>query len=255
MAVDVVVVNYHTDDLLQDFISSYMEHRFPDCTLTVVNVESNGMHNVFLGANRMELINLPTNVGYGKACNIGAALGRNAAILLANSDTLLTDGFKECYDNLMAHGDWGILGPRQVNEFGNITAGGIGVLGSANQQIGWNQLDQGQFSSVLTDRPFVSGSLLFVKRVAWDTMTDCPLFQQAEPEAIGAFIHTPHYFEDTWLGYHASAHGYQNVFYGPVQMIHLWHKSSPLGGHADNQFLNSQAIYRRACQIHGIQGE
>lgn len=252
MAVDVVVINYHTDDLLRDFIDSYGGVKFDGCTLTVVHVESATHFGPWMQLCDTDL-HFRENIGYARACNAGAR-GSNDAILFANADTLLSGDFKECYHALMGSSDRGILGPRQVNEHNQITAGGILPLGSHNQQRGWNESDYGQYSDIL-ECPFIAGSLLFVKRSVWEELASCPFFKEAEPEAEGAFIHTRHYFEDTWLGYHARAHGYKCIYYGPAKMTHLWHKSSPIGGIGEQAWAESQARYRRACEIHGIAHE
>jgi GT2 family glycosyltransferase len=254
MGVDVVVINYHTDDLLHSFIDSFATHCWSgECKLTVVDVGvDQDSETLTPDPWGMNWISTRENVGYGQACNTGAAVGTNDVILLANADTLLSDGFKECYDTLMAHDDWGVLGPRQVNEMNQITAGGIFGSDRAPQQRGWNQLDNGQFSDVRDDAITISGSLYFIKRSLWVELTKCPLYKEAAPEAMGAFLPTKHYFEETFCSYHARSHGYKCVYYGPVQMMHYWHKSSDYGGWADRQFNESQATHRNACQIHGI---
>jgi hypothetical protein len=257
MAVAVVVVNYKTYDLLSTFVESYHRVKFEGCTLTIVDV---GASVTAFGHGDPTVdhdfyVSEQENIGYARACNLGAAFSpQNDVILLANADTLLSDGFKECYGALMAHDDWGVLGPRQVNEFNQITAGGIKRLGQGNQQRGWNEFDVGQFNDVF-ECPFISGSLMFIKRRVWKELTDCSFFKQVEPNAIGANIHTRHYFNDTWLGYHTEAHGYKNIFYGPVQMTHFWHKSSPVGGYGEQNWAHDQTLYRQACVFHGIQGE
>jgi GT2 family glycosyltransferase len=257
MRVDIVVVNYKTPDLLLNFLRSVRDlvdrHQ---TTLTVVDVcpnQSFSTNGEYLGNGLY--IQFDENVGYGRACNIGASGGEFDVILLANADTLLTDGFKECVDQLMAHEDWGVLGPRQVNEQGRITAGGIFGYDQSPTQRGWNEADYGQYSDIRDDALSVSGALYFIKRSVWHELTKCPLFQQSQPDSVGAFLETPHYFDETFCSYHARAHGHKVVYYGPVQMTHLWHKASEHGGWADQQFVRSQAMHREACAVHGIECE
>lgn len=254
---NIVVVNYKTPDLLEDFIRSAVKFAPSNrTTLTVVDIcpERHIDPGVDCG---LLYIPLKENVGYAQACNIGAQGqdGNGEVILLANADTLLSDGFEECIDQLMTHDDWGVLGPRQVNEHGLITAGGIFGTEQSIGQRGWNDADMGQYSDVREDAKTVSGSLYFIKRTLWDELTQCPLYQEAEPGAVGAFLHTPHYYEETFCSYHARAHGKKCVYYGPVQMTHLWHRASVHGGWADQQFQPSLEMYRRACEIHGIEHE
>lgn len=246
MAIDVVVVNYRTSKELEDFCSSYERHHFEGCTLTVVDVDP------FDHRQLNDRIMLPENVGYGRACNIGGQHGSNDVVLLANADTFITEGSLEhCYKALLSHDDWGVLGPRQVNEHGQITAGGIFGHPAQPSQRGWNEYDVNQYADVRDDALTVSGSLYFIKRKVWQELTDCSIYQEYQPGAVGPFLHTPHYFEETACSYHARAHGYKCVYYGPVQMIHFWHRASPHGGWADHQFAHSQAMHREFGAKHG----
>jgi GT2 family glycosyltransferase len=76
--------------------------------------------------------------------------------------------------------------------------------------------------------------------------------QQYQPGSIGAFINTPHYYEETCCSYHARAHGYKIVYYGAVKMTHLWHRASEHGGWADKQTEISKAMMRDFCALHSI---
>ena len=256
MAVDVVVVNYRTPDLLADFIDSYERSAFEGCTLTVVDVTPVSESETALVMERDSVdsyIYLPDNCGYGRACNLGAEYGVNNAILLANSDTLLTPQLAECHVALLAHDDWGILGPRQVNEQNVLTAAGIFGDNRDPRHRGWREHDFGQYADVRDDAVTVSGSLYMIKRAVWDQLTTCLLFQEIAPDEPGAFLPTRHYYDETWCSYHARAHGWKCVYYGPAKMTHLWHASSPKGGAVDQQMPVAQRKFREACAHHGIE--
>ena len=256
MAVDVVVVNYKTPGLVRQFCESYESVAFPGCTLTIVDVGSEfDLAQRFSDLSPYRHVRETKNVGYGAACNLGGAVGTNDAILFANSDTILKPGFEECYKALQFFDDWGLLGPRQVDEHGRLTAGGVFGSARAPQLREWHKPDVGQCSDIRPDAVSVAGSLVFMKRRVWDELTLCPLFRRAQPNSSGAFLETPHYFEETYMAYHARAHGYKCVYYGPVKMIHLWHRSSTHGSWADNQFGVSQQLFRQACRFHRIECE
>ena len=250
MALDVVVVNYRTPDLWRDFISSYERERWQGCTLTVVDVDPVGPLFTLPEVVDQQIV-IDSNCGYGRACNEGAAVGTNEAILLANPDTLLR-GVQECFDVLMEHEAWGVLGPRQVDEEGLITAGGVAGHPCSPVQRSWREPDRGQCTDVVSVVT-VSGALYFIKRNLWQALTNCPTFQSVQPGAKGAFLETTHYYEETWCSYHARHHGYECVFYGAVTMTHHWHRASPHGGWADQQFGISQARFREACSAHSIE--
>lgn len=252
MAVDVVVVNYKTPDLLAEFCGSYEREKWEGCSLTIVDVTFDSPYPAQIADKHdAEFVLFNENVGYARACNAGACNGFNDVILLANADTVL-NGLKECYDALKSFDDWGILGPRQVNEFNQITAGGIFGHDRSIGQRGWNEIDRGQYSDVREDAKSVSGSLYFIKRSVWQELTYCQYMQEAYPGIEGAFIPTPHYYEETCCSYHARAHGYKVVYYGPVQMIHHWHKASEHGGWADMQVEKSKHMMRAFCASHSI---
>jgi GT2 family glycosyltransferase len=253
MAVDVVVVNYHTPDLLLDFINSYHWARFEGCTLTVVDVDTGAGNSVAVEERDMVTIGVHDNIGYARACNQGALNGENDVILLANADTLLKPGgLKECHDALISVDDWGVLGPRQVGRHNQITAGGIFGTDTNIGQRGWNEPDNGQYSDIRDDAKSVSGSLYFIKRKLWEELTNCPSYQEFTGGAQGAFLPTNFYYEETACSYHARAHGYKIVYYGPVQMIHYWHQSHPHGDWADMQAESSKQMMRAFCRAHGI---
>lgn len=253
MAVDVVVVNFYTDDLLKDFVKSYAKSSFDGCTLTVVDVGIED-HRGFGVWQEIEYryIGFQENIGYARACNAGAEHGQNDVILLANADTLLTKDLKACYYALIHQESWGILGPRQVDDNNRITAGGIFGTDTNIGQRGWQEPDSGQYSDIRDDAKSVSGSLYFIKRSLWEELTNCEYMQRYSPDIKGAFIETPHYYEETCCSYHARAHGFKVVYYGPAKMVHLWHRASPHGGHADQKVEESKAMMRDFCRQHSI---
>lgn len=253
MAVDVVVVNYKTPDLLENFKKSYFNNAWDGCTLTVVDVEV-GEDSWSRG---QRLLRTKDNIGYARACNLGASFGRNDVILLANADTELSDGFRECYEALVQNDDWGVLGPRQVNEHNQLTAGGIYGTNRAKRQYHWNEPDQGQASQI-EEAVTVSGSLYFIKRKVWDLLTECVFYQslfEDNEKPTGAFLPTQHYFEETWCSEHAREHGFKVIFYGPVKMLHLWHRAHPHNSWQDKEFGRSLTLYREAALAHGMEHE
>jgi GT2 family glycosyltransferase len=252
--VDVVVVNYRTPyDLKKcmETLSAYPPSE--PSTLTVVDVASNNRNVAF----KSELgdavtIGTSTNIGYGRACNLAATRGADEIIGFFNADVEFTpDALDRCIEALTSNDDWAILGPCQIDERNLIRHAGIFGSLERPKHRGWNTLDYGQYSDV-RDAVTVSGSAFFIKRKVWVELTDCPLFQHVAPDAQGAFLPTPHYYEETWASYHAQAHGYRVVYYGPVTLIHKWHRASKVGGWAEKQMPKSRKIFRHACDAHGI---
>lgn len=257
-ALDSVVVNYQTPRDLEDFLASYNTHPpFWQGGLTVVNVAPTDRDRDvvagWLGKFDFSVIEFADNVGYARACNRGAMEGEGDMLALFNADVVVTpDSLTFCYEALAAEPTWGVLGPRQVNEHNQLV--GCGIFGDPRRpvQAAWMQTDRGQCGAIREDALTVSGSAYFVRRDVWQGLADCPLYRRAAPDAEGAFLPTPHYYEETWCSYHARAHGLKAVFYGPVSMVHKWHRASPLGGPADQRMTEARTIYQRACRMHRI---
>lgn len=205
--VDVVVTNYRTAGDLSAFLASLhgWEPEVPH-DVVVANVSPTRrdvqVASAWLeapGRERRTVVPFADNVGYARACNRGASLGRREVVALFNADVRLTPGALDtCYDALIAHPSWAILGPRQVDDEGRLTAAGIFGTNTAPRHRGWHEVDRGQYTDVRPDAVTVSGAAFFVRRAVWDELTACPIFAAtAEPPPEGAFLQTPHYYEET----------------------------------------------------------
>ena len=253
---DIVVVNYHTAPDLGRFLDTLEQHPpSPPWTVTIVDVETSPRRDedVAWAGGTLRVIGVAENIGYGRACNLGATFGHEDVIALFNADVEITAGSLDtCAHALRQRDDWAILGPCQVDTANRIRHAGIFGTLACPKHRGWNEHGHGQHRDVRDDAVTVSGSAFFVKRKVWNELTDCPLYQEVAPGAEGAFLPTPHYYEETWASYHAQAHGYAVIYFGEVTMIHKWHRASKVGGWADQQMPVSRQMFRRACDGHGI---
>lgn len=287
---DAVVVNYRTPDDLEGFLASWHAHAPDWCNLTIVNVDPTEQDvdiaksyasfqvdvvgdalvgtsfddPVFVAVPRRLVSqaaitycryhSYPVNVGYAYACNHAVVDSEADVFAFFNADTRILPGSIEpLYFNLMTHDDWGVIGPRQVDDDGKLTHAGILGTNQKPQLRGWMKRDNPAFCDVRDDAVSVMGSAYFVKRKCWEQLTLCTDFQEQHPGTPGAFLPTQHYYEETWVSYHARAHGWKVVYYGLSKMIHRWHKASPVGGQADAQFRPSQKVFRAMCDRHGIE--
>lgn len=255
MAIDIVVVNYKTPADLRQFLESLAANRpTVPATLTVVDVEAAAYEGGLTGPGiPARWLVTADNIGYARACNMGASAGEHDVIALFNADVEVTAGsIDRCHDALLAEDDWAVLGPRQVDRAGRLRHAGIfGTLAHPSHR-GWAEPDVGQYVDV-REAVTVSGSAYFCKRAVWGQLTSCPLYQDMAPGAQGAFLPTAHYYEETFCSYHAQSHGHIVVYLGSVTMTHKWHRASPLNGWADQQVAASRAYFRAACDHHGIE--
>jgi GT2 family glycosyltransferase len=251
---DIVVVNYRTYRDLYRFLDSV--NRYPPLlpsTLTVVDVEAPTHEEHFPWAGGQgRWVCTEDNIGYGRACNMAGAEGTADIIGLFNADVEVTSGsLKACASALAGHTDWSILGPCQIDSENRIRHAGIfGTLSSPAHR-GWGEINRGQYTDVC-DAVTVSGSAFFVKRRAWNELTQCPVHRSVAPGERGAFLPTPHYYEETWATYHAQAHGMRVIYFGSTTLVHRWHQASPIGGWADQQMPVSRKMFQSACDEHGI---
>jgi hypothetical protein len=151
-----------------------------------------------------------------------------------------------------------ILGPKQRDEQGYITHAGIIGTNTEPKHRAWREPDPQD--TAYRDRiecVTVSGSAYFVRREVWDALTNNEKYREIYPDAIGAFLPTPHYYEETWCSYFARHLGYNVVYDGSVSIGHSWHASTPKPGqgvsHADSYFPISREIFRKACDHIGIE--
>lgn len=258
--IDIVVVNYQTPEDLRGFCASLFTH-LPEtpCTLWIMNNDPNDIDSktaqVCQANSNVEDCRIleGENIYYSGACNVAAAASGREVIAFFNADTRFLAGtVDKCYRALMDNPEWGVLGPFQRGDRGEVTHAGIfGTLKSPAHR-GWaaRLKDPSEFYDV-QEAVTVSGSAYFTKREVWDKLTNCELYAEMFPN-VGAFLPTTHYYEETWYSYHAQAHGYKVVYFGEAQMIHRFHKSSPQGGWADRQMPASRKMFRAMCDHHQI---
>jgi GT2 family glycosyltransferase len=264
--IDLCVVNYNTKPLLERLLNT-LHNDFTTngkvWSLHICDNDSKDGSFEWLEEHKDEyyITNAwkKQNIGYSAACNFMASVTHGNIIGLLNADVWLTSQDLIDIDNIFYNNpDIHILGPKQRNEEGYITHAGIVGTNTSPRHRGWMVHDVDDI--LFKDRQAcvtVSGSAYFIRREVWDALTNNEKYRQLYPDAIGAFLPTPHYYEETWCSYFARHLGYNVVYDGSVSIGHSWHASSPKPGegysHADAQFKVSQDIFRKACDYIGIE--
>lgn len=258
-SLDTVVCNYRTAADLAAFLHSYMECPPAEGTLSVANVcpttaDLEVVRRAEAEGLKLEHQVYEANVGYARSCNELGARGSSDVVAVFNADVILKAGALDtCAGMLMADPQWGILGPRQVDEHNRITAGGIFGTSEHPFMRGWREADRGQCNDIRDDAVTVSGAAMFIKRSLWDALLACPTYNEVAPDALGPLLPTQHYYEETFCCYHARYHGFRCVYLGSVGIVHRWHASHPQGSEVDRVVLpSSRAYFRAACDTHGM---
>lgn len=258
--IDLCVVNYNTKALLQRQLNTlHSDYKQNVWSLFIADNDSTDNTDSWLKQNmnnyEVDTYVKNSNIGYSAACNQLASKGQSDIIALLNADTWFTTAdISAIQDAFDSDPSIHILGPKQRDENGYITHAGIFGSNTSPKMRGWREhdpLDQ-KYRDRLTCVT-VSGSAYFIRRDVWNNMTNNAKYREMVPDATGAFLPTPHYYEETWCSYFARHLGYNVVYDGSISIGHSWHKSSPVGGEADQKFRISQKIFRDACDYLGIE--
>lgn len=204
--IDIAVVNYNTkiqirrllhymlDSEHEDFFNLLIaDNGSTDNSLEYLRLMENNYSEIQLVANE--------NIGYARACNQLAAMGTADIIALCNSDIWITpQQVLQIIDTFDANPQISILGPKQRDENGYVTAGGIFGTLDAPKHRGWKVFDpEDKLYRDRQEAVTVSGSAYFIRRSVWDELTNCPIYQglevcQNNEVSLGAFLPTPHYY-------------------------------------------------------------
>src|SRR5579883_1066022 len=123
--VDVVIVNYKSARQLFNCLRSVHAVAREDKVIVSVTVVNNGddddLAQTIESAGGATLLESGSNLGYGTACNRGAAQGSAPFILFLNPDTTIAPEFLKETTRFLAdrtHADIGIVGPELTDERG-----------------------------------------------------------------------------------------------------------------------------------------
>ena len=260
--IDICIINYNTRPLLNRLLDCLHNDLHTSPKKWRLYIADNGSIDDsvdWLRFNQsryhIDKLKLNDNIGYSAACNQLAALGDSDTIALVNADIWadsrsIYEIDKIFQEDKKVH----ILGPKQRDENGYITHAGIIGTNTQPKHRGWREHDpEDHLYRDRVDCVTVSGSAYFVRRDVWNALSNDLEYKEMFPDSTGAFLPTPHYYEETWCSYFARHRGYNVAYDGTVSIGHSWHKSSPVGGEADKKFAISREIFRKACDTIGIE--
>lgn len=267
--IDLCVVNYNSSDKLERMVETLHSDASRYCQPWRLYIADNGSVDDTWKLMDSWCLDHPTwngkeysisaalkneNIGYANACNQLAAYGTSPIIALLNADVwMTTDDVLAIERAFIGNPDMAIMGPKQLNEESYITHAGIMGTLALPRHRGWKAHDPEDI--LFKDQEecvTVAGSAYFIRREVWETLTICPIYRGLYPEAEGAFLPTPHYYEETWCSYHAHAHGFKIFYDGRTTIGHSWHGSAPVGAGRDHYWQVSQAMFRQMCDAHSI---
>jgi O-antigen biosynthesis protein len=125
--VSVIIVNYKVPQSLRQALHSLQESAgYGDVEVIVVDNASNDGSEAMVKKEFPEIkwLQLKQNIGFGKACNVGAKNAEGEYLLLLNPDTIVTHTtISSAVDFMRQHPDVGLLGPKLLNPDGTLQRG------------------------------------------------------------------------------------------------------------------------------------
>ena len=240
MNLDIVIVNWNSGTQLRECVDSIYRYDV-DFVAKVVIVDNGSTDDSVLkieARERLNIIEAGTNLGFGKACNLGASFCDSEFILFLNPDTRV-------YSGTLA----GVL-----NFFTQTSSDHVGICGiQLEDQNGMIAKSCSRFPSAIR---FVSSSLGLDKLVPglgsamsdWDHSSTMPVDQ-----VIGAFFLVRRsvfdrlngfderffiYYEEVDFSFRAKEHGWSSVYFAGAQAFHL-------GGGVSRQVKAKRLFYSR----------
>lgn len=125
--ISIVIVNFKVADYLKRTLLSLREADLYNRSEVIV--VDNASHDDSRGLITAEFpevtwVGLKNNIGFGKACNVGAKSGRGEFLLFLNPDTLVSKNtLQTCVDFFGSHPGAGVMGPKILNADGTLQAG------------------------------------------------------------------------------------------------------------------------------------
>lgn len=214
----IIIVNYNTLTLTKQCIDSVFEHthNIQFEIILVDNASTDGSRNYFINDKRIKYVYNETNLGFGKANNIGFEHSTGNIILCLNSDTVVLNDILEKMVRYIgeAPDNIGLFGTRLIDKDNN-TAVSFGTFPVWYNELLMRKTDKPSmtWTNHEQDVDFVSGADLFIRK---------PLVAQLGLFDTDFFM----YYEDVELAYRYRRNGYRAVVVNDSGIMHLEGHSS-----------------------------
>jgi hypothetical protein len=241
---DIIIVNWNAGHQLRRCIDSIVLYG-GDCVdrcIVVDNGSDDGSAADVERLSNVTLIRTGANLGFAKACNIGAKLAKAKYLLFLNPDTALHDGALAAAINWMEdsnHADTGICGVQLLDESGNVArscarfptpanflARAIGLTRfaprSGHAMAEWDHMQSTQVAHVI-------GAFYLLRR---------SVFEELQGFDERFFL----YLEDLDFSYRAHLAGWRSMYLANIQAFHA-------GGGTSQQVKSKRLFYALRSQM------
>lgn len=225
--VSIIIVNYHTEDLIKNLLDSvYAQTEGISFEIIVVdNAPGKKLPASWsIYADKITYLPLVENVGFGRANNAGLELATGRNVFFLNPDTLLKGNPIKCLsDYLDAHPKVGVCGGNLYDEAGCPTHSYMPLLPSPLWEL--NDLLGGLIFKLRWGKNFQFNYTQQPMKVGYITGADM-MVRKSVLDEIGGF--DPDffmYYEETELTYRIAQKGYASHNVPQAEVIHLEGKS------------------------------
>lgn len=234
-SVDIVIVNWNSGLQLRNCIDSLVAPVVKRIII-IDNASSDSSSQYINFDSRVKLIRSTENLGFGRACNLGARLAKENLVLFLNPDAAI---YEETLDRVLkfiqdtANSDVGICGVQLINESGEVARSCARFptpFGLASHAVGLDRLFP-RLGHFMVEWPHdktqgvdqVIGAFFLVRR---------KLF-----ESLGGFDERFFvYFEEVDFSLRARQAGFRSVYFAEAQAFHA-------GGGTSNQVKAKRLFY------------
>lgn len=235
---DIVVVNWNSGHHLNDCINSIQKNgkAFVAKTIIVDNGSTDGSENILKNIPNVELIRTGKNLGFGKACNLGAQKSKSKYLLFLNPDAaLFSDTLSKALSFMQdpINAKVGICGVQLIDESGCVSRSCARLpttFGLMAHAIGIDRLLPHLGHPMLEwphdrtrDVDHVIGAFFMMRRELFDSLNG---FDEQ------FFV----YLEDLDFSCRSRQAGWKSAYLADVQAFHL-------GGGASNQVKAKRLFY------------
>lgn len=222
MEVSVIIVNYNTLETTKKCLDSIFEHT-KDVSFEVILVDNDskdGSAEYFSRDTRIQFIESGSNLGFGKANNLGFKYATGRYVFLLNSDTLLLNNaikeFRDAHDRMpnrvaclgcVLKAADGVTENNSYSYFPSLSVTMYGVLNLyLRYQKKAKSFDDGKAPDFRVD--YIIGADLFIRR---DVIEELGLF---DPDFFM-------YYEESEMQLRYARHGYESRIIRTPSIIHL----------------------------------
>jgi GT2 family glycosyltransferase len=171
--VSVIITGWRSAPCLVDCLRSLaaQEHSVPYEVIVSLNEPTSTLvHALERDVEGVQVLSRPVNVGFGGACNRGAAAARGDLLLLLNDDAIVLEGWMETLvEAADQHAQAGAVGSRILHEDGTVQEEGAVIWADGSTTLLGYGRPVGPSPDLRLRRvDYCSGASLLVKRDTWE---------------------------------------------------------------------------------------